>query len=194
MTGRAPRRRAGSAAAAALTFSLLSGCALQAPAASTTTSDPAKNRAGATVFATTARPALPALSGVTLTGGFLNLASLRGHVLVLNVWASWCVPCKAESPALVRVARATASRGVVFVGIDENDQDQAAKAFLAGIGSTYPNLVDPQDALLAQLRMLPLAIPSSLVVDTTGHVAARVIGATTAPQMTQLLADLLAKH
>jgi len=131
---------------------------------------------------------------VTLSGGTLNLASLRGHVVVLNVWASWCAPCKAESPALASVARATEAQGVVFVGIDENDQNQAAKAFLAGIGSSYPNLADPQGELLAQLRMLPPAVPSSLLVDATGHVAARVIGPTTAPQMTRLLADLLAKR
>lgn len=192
MTGRPLRRRV---CVGALAVALLAGCGTQAPSTgSTTTPDPGTNRVGATVFDASARPVMPALSGPTLTGGTLNLASLRGHVVVLNVWASWCVPCKAESPALVSVARATASRGVVFVGIDENDDNQSARAFLAGIGSTYANLADPQGQLLAELRMLPPAVPSSLVLDRNGRVAARVIGATTAPQMSQLLADLLAEH
>lgn len=170
---------------------LLLVTACSAPRAAAPTSDPAINKVGATVYAVGSRPTLPALSGPTLAGGRLDLASLRGHVVVLNIWASWCAPCKAESPALAVVARATASEGVVFVGIDENDQDAAAKAFLAGIKSDYTHLVDPEGALLAHLRMLPAGIPSSLVVDPQGRVAARVIGPTTAAQMTALVARVL---
>ena len=154
-------------------------------------SDSGINRIGATVFPVSGRKRLPALSGPTLSGGTLDLASLRGHVVVLNVWASWCAPCKAESPALAAVARSTAAQGVRFVGIDENDQEGPAKAFLAGIGSTYPNLVDPEGQLLAQLRMLPPAVPGSLVLDREGRVAARVVGPTTAAQMTALVRQVL---
>lgn len=187
MSGWQVGRRAASVVACAL----VAGCSGQSPASQAP--DPGLNRVGVTVFAAGSRPALPSLSGRTLSGGTLTLASLRGHVVVLNVWGSWCVPCKAESPALVQVARATAAQGVVFVGIDENDTDSAALAFLAKIGSQYANLADPDGQLLAQLRTLPPAVPGSLVVDRTGRVAARVIGPTTAAQMTQLLHDLLAQ-
>ena len=187
MSGWQVRRRA----AAVLAVAMVAGCSGQPPSGAA--ADPGKNRVGATVFAVSSRPELPALSGPTLSGGTLTLASLRGHVVVLNVWASWCGPCEAESPALAQVARSTAAQGVVFVGIDENDKNQSARDFLAKIDSQYANLADPQGQLLAQLRMLPPAVPSSLVVDRSGRVAARVIGPTTAAQMTQLLQDLLAK-
>lgn len=178
------------AAGLAVAALLVGGCA--APGASTPKAADTSgiNTVGTTVFTVGSRPSLPALSGAALGGGTLDVASLRGHVVVLNVWASWCEPCKAESPALAAVARSTAAQGVRFVGIDENDEDAAATAFLAKIGSSYPNLVDPQGRLLASLRMLPPAVPSSLVIDQQGRVAARVIGPTTAAGMTALLAKV----
>jgi thiol-disulfide isomerase/thioredoxin len=166
---------------------LLGGCA----GGAAVTAEQPVNEPGVTVFAASGRAALPGLAGPTLAGGTLRLASLRGHVVVLNVWASWCAPCKAESPALADVARRLTASGVVFVGIDEADQAPAARAFLAGIGSTYPNLEDPDGQLLAQLRMLPPAIPGSLVVDRRGNVAARVVGPTTAAQITGLVDQVL---
>ncbi len=169
---------------------LLAGCA--ASGAGSTAQPAAEtsgiNTVGTTVFPVGSRPTLPSLAGPTLAGGRLDVTSLRGHVVVLNVWASWCEPCKAESPALASVARETAAAGVRFVGIDENDENAAALAFLAKIGSSYPNLADPDGRLLASLRMLPPAVPGSLVVDAQGRVAARVIGPTTAAGMTALIA------
>jgi thiol-disulfide isomerase/thioredoxin len=176
------------AAGLAVAALLVSGCAASGVAKPTVLIPAVSDTVGTTVFAAGSRPALPTLSGATLGGGTLDLASLRGHVVVLNVWASWCEPCKAESPALVAVARRTATQGVRFVGIDENDEDAAASAFLAKIGSSYPHLVDPQGRLLASLRMLPPAVPSSLVIDPQGRVAARVIGPTTEAGMLALLA------
>lgn len=178
------------AAGLAVAALLVGGCAAPGPGQPTASETAGVNTVGTTVFPAGSRAALPKLSGPTLGGGTLDVASLRGHVVVLNVWASWCEPCKAESPALAAVARSTAGQGVKFVGIDENDEDAAATAFLARIGSSYPNLADPQGRLLASLRMLPPAVPSSLVIDPQGRVAARVIGPTTEAGMTALLATV----
>ena len=89
-------------------------------------------------------------------------------MVVLNVWASWCEPCTAESPALVRVARSTATSGVRFVGIDEHDQPAAAADFVRSVRSPYPHLVDDGHLLAAVGRWLPQAVPGSLVIDRSG--------------------------
>jgi thiol-disulfide isomerase/thioredoxin len=179
----------GAAAGGAALLLLVACGASSAP--SGTAPDPGINKVGATVFAPSGRTTLSPISGKTLSGTTLALTSLRGHVVVLNVWASWCVPCKAESPALVQVQRATAADGVDFVGVDENDLASSAKAFLKSIGSDYPNLADPEGQLLAQLRLLPPDVPGSLVLDRKGRVAARVIGPTTAAQMTALVQQVV---
>jgi len=134
------------------------------------------------------------MSGATLDGRTMAVADLRGHVVILNVWASWCEPCKSESPALVAVAKSTKALGVRFLGIDEADQAPAAKKFLQGIGSTYPHLVDKDGLLLGRMaRWLPQAVPGTLVIDPQGRVAARVIGAVTGAQIRAQIAAAAAR-
>jgi thiol-disulfide isomerase/thioredoxin len=166
----------------AVACAVLAGCAGAAGAGSrvsgASSSGASGSGVGVTTFPVGQRPTIPDLSGPTLGGGSLALSSLRGHVVVLNVWASWCEPCRAESPALARVARDTVSAGVHFVGVDEQDRAEAARTFAASAGTTYPHLVDSDGKLLASLRLVPSSgIPSTLVLDSSGHVAARVIGA-----------------
>lgn len=101
----------------------------------------------------------------------------RGHVTVLNVWAAWCVECRAESRTLSLVQRALASRGVRFVGIDEQDTVSGARRFLARVHTGYPSLIDRDGRLLAQLTVLPnTGIPSTLVIDRKDRMAGRVVG------------------
>jgi thiol-disulfide isomerase/thioredoxin len=146
---------------------------------------------GVTTYPADARPSLPAIAGRTLAGTTISLAAMRGHLIVLNVWASWCAPCRAESPALARVAAETAASGVDFVGIDEQDVASNARAFAAAAGATYPQLVDDAGVLLAKLRIVPLsAIPSTLVLDPKGDVAARVIGPIDASTFADLVRSL----
>lgn len=138
----------------------------------------------------------PALTftGRTLDARPFSVAGLRGHVVVVNVWASWCEPCQAESPALVSVAKATSSRGVLFIGIDEHDQSDAAKSFLKKVGSSYPQLLDPDGALLDALSpWLPPAVPGTVILDRSGRVAARIIGPASAAQVTGLISTALAE-
>ena len=94
------------------------------------------------------------------------------------MWGSWCPPCRKEAPILKKVSEDLGGKDVVFVGIDTRDSDAAAKAFLDNIGLTYANVVDPDGELLLAFKgdLNPNAIPSTLVLDKQGRVAARIVG------------------
>ena len=182
--------------ALALTTALTAACSSSRPGSTPSRSTSVANPypVGVTAYPAASRVPLPALSGTTLDGRTLAVADLRGHVVILNIWASWCEPCKSESPALVAVAKSTNALGVRFLGIDEADQAPAAMKFLQAIGSTYPHLVDKDGRLLGQMaRWLPPAVPGTLVLDPQGRVAARVIGAVTGPQIRAQIAAAAAK-
>ena len=159
------------------------------PAGATTGgSDADRYPLGLTVFPVGQRRPLPALTGKTLAGPVLALSSLRGHTVVLNVWASWCEPCRTELPSLATLSAQLRASGVRFVGLDEDADPRAATSALRSTGSSYPHLVD-RGPLLARLSAwLPAAVPGSLVVDPQGRVAARVVGPVTVAQLRPLLA------
>jgi len=148
---------------------------------------------GLTLFPVGSRPTIPPLQAATLDGKAFDLADLRGHVVVLNAWASWCGPCRAESPGLSRASKATYSRGVRFVGIDTRDQASAALAFRRAFGITYPSVVDTDGRLLlAFARIIPISgIPSTLIVDPSGHITARVVGPIRYTVLRGLISDVL---
>jgi thiol-disulfide isomerase/thioredoxin len=150
---------------------------------------------GLTSYAISDRHSAPALKGKTFDGTPLSLGGVgQGKVVVLNVWASWCGPCREESPMLGAAAKTYAAQHVLFVGIDEADTTSAGRAFATSAGMTYASFVDPDGALLSKLKMLPqMGIPSTLFLDTHGRIAARVIGPTTAAQLKQVLDGLVAQ-
>lgn len=134
---------------------------------------------------------LPEFEGETVDGDMLALTDLRGHVVVLNVWGSWCAPCRAEAPDLAMVSGETAPRGVRFVGIDVRDNPAAARAFARTFGITYPSFDDQKGLVLAQFTgIIPVsAVPSTLVVDRSGVIRARVIGQVDAGTLRGLIED-----
>ncbi len=149
-----------------------------------------------TKIPTDRRGAEIALSGTLLAGGAFDMADHRGKVVVVNVWGSWCPPCRAEAPGLQRVWTAVRARGVQFVGIDTRDTRAAAQAFERRFGVTYPSVADEDGELLLTFRdtLPPNAIPSTIVLDRLGRVAARIVGATTEEKLRRLIDDVLAER
>jgi thiol-disulfide isomerase/thioredoxin len=129
------------------------------------------------VFPLDQRVAAPPLTGGTLDGSTFSLAAQRGHVVVINIWASWCSPCRAEAPALEQVAKDTQAAGVRFVGLNTRDQNSQATAFLQNDGITYPSLVDPDGTLQLAFdhTVPPQSVPSTLVIDRQGRIAAAFV-------------------
>lgn len=121
------------------------------------------------------RGALAPLTGESLLepGRLLSTEAYRGRVVVLNIWGSWCGPCRGEAPALEEVATASAPRGVQFLGIDVRDSRDAAADFVRDRGVGYPSIYDPPGRSLLALRGYPRnAVPSTIVLDRTHRVAA----------------------
>lgn len=183
-------------AAIMLVFGALTGCAARAG----TNTDSAKggtsgasgiDTVGTTRWHGSSGPRVAMVHGTTLAGQPLATGPLQHEVVVINVWASWCYPCRSESPALATVARATAGKGIAFVGVDEQDTSAAAKHFAASVRATYPSVVDSDGRILAGLMIVPPdAIPSTLILLPDGHVAARIIGPATAAGLLALLRPL----
>lgn len=121
------------------------------------------------------RPAAPPIAGERLDGGELDVADLRGDVVVVNVWGSWCTPCRAETADLEAVYQATEQLGVSFVGINIRDQRDHAVSFTAGRMS-YPSIFDPPFATGLGFRDPPAPVgpPATLVIDRNGDVAVAI--------------------
>jgi thiol-disulfide isomerase/thioredoxin len=119
------------------------------------------------------------VSGTTIDGKPLSLDDYAGKVVVVNVWGSWCAPCRAEAPMLADAARDLAKQDVAFLGIDSRDlNESAARAFVRRFGIPYPSIYDQQGRTLLAFRgtLNPNAIPSTVIIDREGRVAASVLG------------------
>jgi thiol-disulfide isomerase/thioredoxin len=135
------------------------------------------------------RPAVPTVSGTTLTGQRLNLNSYRGKTVVLNFWGSWCDPCRSEAPALGTLARQMQPHGVRFIGVDIRDEPDAATAFMQNFNVSYPSLNDPNDEIALEFHATvpPAAIPTTLIIDRSGRIAVRIFGASTYRELKDLV-------
>lgn len=102
-------------------------------------------------------------------GGELTLSDLRGQVVLLNFWASWCDPCRDEAAALERVWRDYRDQGVVFIGIDYVDLESSALEYLAEFDVTYPNGLDKGQRISRAYRIR--GVPETFFVDKKGNIA-----------------------
>ncbi|WP_055493066.1 TlpA disulfide reductase family protein [Streptomyces sp. TP-A0356] len=143
------------------------------------------------------RTAAPDLSGPTVDGKRLDVADYKGKVVVINVWGSWCPPCRAEAANFVKVAQDTASNGVQFIGINTRDTSTGpAQAFEKQYGVTYPSLYDPTGKLMLRFEkgtLNPQAIPSTLVIDRDGKIAARTLQALSEEKLREMLDPVVAE-
>lgn len=189
------RRAVAAALGVALAVMALAGCGSSDSATSGSGSGFVAGDGSLVVLPQDQRVAAPDLVGTTLDGGTFRLSDHLGEVVVLNVWASWCAPCRAEAPVLAKVATDLAGRGVQFVGLDTRDSDTSARSFVDAFGVGYPNVIDADGRLqlLFADSLPPQAIPSTVVIDSQGRVAARALGKVSESTLRGMLEPLLAE-
>jgi thiol-disulfide isomerase/thioredoxin len=194
------RRAAALLAALALGVGALSGCTASDALSQQARAGDAKNYVAGdgsiTLLAPAERGDPVELSGTTTAGETADVAAWRGDVVVLNVWYASCAPCRAEAPELAAVARDYADRGVHFLGINTRDAQAGAAAFERTYELPYPSVLDAKtgSALLAlRGQVPPQAVPTTLVLDAEGRVAARVLGRVDGSTLRGLIDDVLAE-
>ncbi|WP_369391161.1 TlpA family protein disulfide reductase [Streptomyces sp. CG1] len=143
------------------------------------------------------RDAAPDLSGQTIDGKTLDVAAYKGQVVVVNVWGSWCSPCREEAQYFAKVSQQYEGKGVEFVGINTRDTSTTpAVNFEKEHGITYPSLYDPTGRLMLRFKkgtLNPQLIPSTLVIDKHGKVAARALEALDDTALLKMLKPVLAE-
>jgi len=164
------------------------------PAAAT-----APQPAATPIAAVVARPDLPIGYSVDqqaldftlndLAGQPVKLSALRGHVTILNFWATWCPPCRSEVPALQAAYQQYQSRGVALIGIDLKEDAATIQQFVAPYGVTYPIVRDENGGVSAQYQVA--GIPTTIIIDANGVIRARHIGPITEAQLAEYVDPLL---
>jgi len=164
-------------------IAFLAGCGASA---SSNTSDTGYISGDGTtlLLATEDRGEPVALSGETLAGKKLDVADWKGKPVVVNLWASWCGPCRSEAVELENSYLQFKDKGVQFLGLNTRDGLAAAKAFNDRFQTSYPSISDKDGELtLAFGNLGPAATPSTIILDSKGRVAARILGPTTESEL-----------
>lgn len=131
----------------------------------------------------------PDFSLTTFDGQTLALADLRGQVVVVNFWASWCAPCKDEAPQLENTWRHYQGQNVMFIGIDYADTETDARAFMRRYDITYPNGPDLGTRISQSFRMR--GVPETYIIDPAGQLAFVQIGPTDQATLRRVIDPLL---
>jgi thiol-disulfide isomerase/thioredoxin len=150
-----------------------------------TSGDVDLNAVGITEFPGTERVPAPEIIGPSLETGD-TLAVNRGSLTVVNAWASWCAPCLTEMPILIKANRDYPD--VQFIGLNVQDDDLNARQFVEDLGINFDSIQDPEGAILATIPGVPpRALPSTIIIDDQGRIAARIIGPVEEQQLTEIL-------
>jgi len=135
------------------------------------------------------RKIAPAITGMTLSGE--NYTYNKDRVAVVNVWASWCSPCRAEAPTLVALANKYTD--VAFIGILTRDNPANAEAFERRFNIPYPTVIDDSILLGFKVSLPANAIPTTVILDKSGLVAARISGVVTVASLSKLIEKVAAE-
>jgi peroxiredoxin len=122
----------------------------------------------------TSRTAPPQFSGSTLDARQLSMTEYRGTVIVLTFWASWCLECRVEMPALERLQREFSSRGLAIIGVNARENKEAVGRHAKELGLTFPLVLDPDGKINALYGVIGL--PTTFVVGRDGRAIAFAIG------------------
>jgi cytochrome c biogenesis protein CcmG, thiol:disulfide interchange protein DsbE len=133
----------------------------------------------------------PNFTLTTLEGNEVTLTDFRGRAVLINFWASWCVPCRLEMPALQQAYTALKDKGLVILGINRTYVDELpdVTAFVDEFKLTFPILLDINDAVNTDYQVLGL--PTSIFINREGVVAHMQIGAMTKSDLKKLIDDIL---
>ena len=136
------------------------------------------------------RKAAPQISMADIKGAAWNLNDHRGKVVLVNFWATWCGPCRRETPDLVNVANQLGPKGLEVVGVSLDQYKEMIPPFVSQYAIPYPILLPPQGSpLTSQIR----SIPTTLLIDKQGRVAKQYVGAVTESVFRQDIEQLLAE-
>jgi thiol-disulfide isomerase/thioredoxin len=149
-------------------------------------------RTGGLIPAAQRKPA-PAFTGELLSGGHTSLKASAGKVTVVNFWASWCGPCKVETPQFALLSNQLKTQGVAFLGIDTKDDKGAAQIFVKQNGIGYPIVYDQQGRTAITLGNIPANLPFTVLVDKKQRVAAVYFGGMTVPDLRPPIQRLVAE-
>ncbi|MCP2370031.1 thiol-disulfide isomerase/thioredoxin [Agromyces terreus] len=193
--GRGGRFSTGVAALVAASALLLTGCSTD-PLADQFREGSGKNYIAGdgsiSEFAADDRGEPITFGGETVEGDEFDSADTLGEVTVVNFWYAGCAPCRVESPVLEEVHQSYAPDEVAFIGVNVRDQADTAAAFEQTYGVTYPSIIDVESGE-AQLAFAgpvpPSAVPTTIVLDQQGRVAARVLGQVTDTSILSSLVD-----
>lgn len=134
----------------------------------------------------------PSFTVASLSGGSSELAAHRGRIVVMNLWATWCPPCRAEMPDLQRLSDAYKSRNVDVLGVDQGESAERVASFAKSLGIRYPILLD-QNQQYGRVYAA-LGLPTTVVVDPNGVVAKAFDGPLSYDQMVSAITPLLGKR
>ncbi len=138
------------------------------------------------------RQQAPEVSGELLDGATYSLSDHDGKIVVMNFWASWCAPCRVEAPDLQQIYQTYQSQDVELLGVLVRDTRGQGETYSQQVGLTYPSIYDPSTKVALQFRGYPLAaIPSTIVIDKQGKVAAAYVSVVDLASLTSTIEKLL---